>query len=110
MSQTFDICSHARERIIITAHRGTFGGNIPCNTLAAYELALRQGADMLEIDHSDTIAMGDGHNDCTMLQAAGLGLAMANGAEVVKQTADRVICSNDEHGVDYVLQHIIKGE
>ena len=67
-------------------------------------------ADMLGIDHSDTIAMGDGHNDCTMLQAAGLGLAMANGAEVVKQTADRVICSNDEHGVDYVLQHIIKGE
>ena len=67
-------------------------------------------ADMLEIDHSDTIAMGDGHNDCTMLQAAGLGLAMANGAEVVKQTADRVICSNDEHGVDYVLKHIIKGE
>ena len=50
MSQTFDICSHARERIIITAHRGTFGGNIPCNTLAAYELALRQGADMLEIE------------------------------------------------------------
>lgn len=50
MSQTFDICACAKERIIITAHRGTFGGNIPCNTLPAYELALRQGADMIEID------------------------------------------------------------
>ena len=72
--------------------------------------ALMHLADKLGVDRSRTIAMGDGHNDCTMLQAAGLGLAMANGAEVVKQMADRVICTNDDHGVDYVLHHIIKGE
>lgn len=40
----------AQERILAVAHRGVSGGNIPCNTLAAYELALRQGADMIEID------------------------------------------------------------
>lgn len=40
----------AKERRLIVAHRGVSGGNIPCNTLAAYGIALRQGADMIEID------------------------------------------------------------
>lgn len=40
----------AKERRLIVAHRGVSGGNIPCNTLAAYEIALRQGTDMIEID------------------------------------------------------------
>lgn len=39
-----------KERVIITAHRGVFGGNIPCNTMPAFEIALKHGADMLEID------------------------------------------------------------
>jgi len=40
----------AAEKILLAAHRGVAGGNIPCNTLAAYEIALRQGADIVEID------------------------------------------------------------
>lgn len=40
----------AAERIIIAAHRGASGGNIPCNTIAAYDIALSHGADMIEID------------------------------------------------------------
>ena len=40
----------AQERIIITAHRGVSGGNVPCNTIAAYDAALAHGADMIEID------------------------------------------------------------
>ena len=44
------ILDTAKERILIAAHRGTAGGNIPCNTLASYEIALRQGADIVEID------------------------------------------------------------
>lgn len=42
----------AQENIIIVAHRGACGGNIPCNTMASYEIALKQGADMLEADVS----------------------------------------------------------
>lgn len=45
----------AKENIIIVAHRGVAGGNIPCNTLASYEIALKQGADMIEIDVSHSI-------------------------------------------------------
>lgn len=46
----FDLREKAKENIIVVAHRGASGGNIPCNTMAAYEIALLQGADMLEID------------------------------------------------------------
>ena len=48
----FDLREKAKENIIVVAHRGSAGGNIPCNTLASYEIALKQGADMLEVDVS----------------------------------------------------------
>ncbi len=36
--------------MLVAAHMGVIGGNIPGNTLASAEIALRQGADILEID------------------------------------------------------------
>ncbi len=48
----FDLFEKAKENIIVVAHRGACGGNIPCNTLTAYEIALKQGADMIEVDVS----------------------------------------------------------
>lgn len=38
--------------IIVAAHRGISGGNIPCNTIEAFEAALCQGTDMIELDVS----------------------------------------------------------
>ncbi len=49
---SFDLFQKAKENIIIVAHRGSAGGNIPCNTMTSYEIALKQGADMLEVDVS----------------------------------------------------------
>lgn len=37
---------------MVAAHRGVNGGNIPCNSLEAYEIAIRQGADIIELDVS----------------------------------------------------------
>lgn len=48
----FNLYEKAKENIIIVAHRGASGGNIPCNTTVAYETALKQGADMIEVDVS----------------------------------------------------------
>lgn len=53
-----DLRSACSEKIVITAHRGVSGGNIPCNTMPAYEIALKQGADMIEVDLNMT---ADGH-------------------------------------------------
>lgn len=38
--------------ILIAAHRGVYGGNIACNTPESYEVALMQGADIIELDVS----------------------------------------------------------
>ncbi len=48
----FNLYEKSKENIIVVAHRGAAGGNIPCNTLASYEIALKQGADMIEVDVS----------------------------------------------------------
>ena len=53
----FDLRETAKEHRIIVCHRGVTGGNIPCNTLPAYKIALLEGAHMLETDVSTT---GDG--------------------------------------------------
>lgn len=53
----FDLNASAKEHILVVSHRGACGGNIPCNTLPAYEAALMQGSDMLE---TDVTACGDG--------------------------------------------------
>lgn len=67
--------------------------------------ALYHLADMLNIPYDETISMGDSDNDSSIITAAGLGLAMANSCEPLKLIADEIICSNDEHGVEYVLNH-----
>ncbi len=46
----FDLKQTAKEKMIIVAHRGVWNGNIPCNTIPAYNAALTQGSDMIEID------------------------------------------------------------
>ncbi len=37
---------------LLAAHRGVSGGNIPCNTEAAFRAAIAQGADIVELDVS----------------------------------------------------------
>ncbi len=67
--------------------------------------ALRCLADKLCIDYADTISIGNSNNDESMIKAAGLGLAVLNSCESLKKAADEIICSNEEHVIDYVLKH-----
>lgn len=53
-------------------------------------------ATHLGIDIKDTIAAGDEENDISMIQAAGLGVAMLNGTDMVKKSAD-VITKTDNN-------------
>lgn len=61
----------------------------------------------LGIKHENIIACGDGYNDLSMIKYAGLGVAMANAAEEVKQSADYVTLSNEEDGVAHVVEKFI---
>jgi len=51
------------------------------------------------IDRTELMAIGDNYNDVTMIEYAGLGIAMGNAPEEVKSYASRITTSNDEEGV-----------
>lgn len=57
------------------------------------------------IDIRDTIAFGDDRNDLEMIKAAGIGVAMGNGIQAVKDAADYVTLPSQELGVVAALQH-----
>lgn len=69
-------------------------------TLAAF-------AEKLGVDIADVIAVGDSNNDSTMIQEAGLGLAVANACDALKELADQTICDHSEHIAKYVLEKFI---
>ncbi|MCA5012742.1 MULTISPECIES: sugar-phosphatase [unclassified Enterococcus] len=65
--------------------------------------ALAKLADHLGIQQSEVMAIGDNENDLSMIEYAGIGVAMGNATESVKQAADIQTSSNDEDGVAEVL-------
>lgn len=60
---------------------------------------LRELCSYLGIRAEEVMAFGDGENDWPMLEAAGTGVAMENGAAFLKERADRIAGSNRENGV-----------
>ena len=53
------------------------------------------------------ICCGDGFNDITMIEFAGLGIAMENAQERVKSVADYITRSNDDNGILHVIEKFI---
>lgn len=56
------------------------------------------------IKQEECIACGDGYNDITMIQYAGLGVAMKNAIEEVRNVADIIADTNDNDGVAKILK------
>lgn len=54
------------------------------------------------------ICCGDGYNDLSMIEYAGLGVAMENAQPIVKEKADYITRSNDEDGVLYVIEQFMR--
>lgn len=72
---------------------------------AVHRLALEQG-----IPRERVAAIGDEVNDVAMIEGAGLGIAMGNAIEKVKQAAKVQTRSNAEHGVAHAIDMILAGE
>lgn len=53
------------------------------------------------------IAVGDYENDWSMLREADIGCAVSNAITSVKEAADRVIVSNEEHAIAYLVHTLI---
>src|SRR5947209_352928 len=69
--------------------------------------ALKVIAEDLGIAAEEVVAIGDNHNDIGMLRFAGLGVAMGNALDEVKEAADFVTLSNAEEGVAAVIEKVI---
>ncbi len=66
---------------------------------------IRAIADYMGIDISETMAFGDGGNDRSMLKTVGVGVAMGNALDVVKESANYITTSVDEDGIRNALIH-----
>ncbi|MFC4809083.1 Cof-type HAD-IIB family hydrolase [Paenibacillus sp. GCM10023250] len=66
--------------------------------------ALRQLANLRGIDRDRVMAIGNYFNDVGMLTFAGMGVAVANSPEAVKEAANALTRSNEEDGVAHALR------
>ena len=73
-------------------------------------VAMEKIGEYLGISREEMIAIGDGLNDLSMIQYAGLGVAMGNAAKEVKDNAQFVTDTNEEEGVRKALVKFFTGE
>ncbi|MBO0476382.1 sugar-phosphatase [Vagococcus sp. DIV0080] len=74
------------------------------NKQATKGIAVAELANFLNISLDEVMAIGDNENDLSMIEVAGTGVAMGNAVPSVKEIADKITKSNDEHGVAYALE------
>lgn len=77
------------------------------NQAASKGNALRTLAAHLNIDISETMAIGDQANDLTMIEAAGLGVAMGNAVPAIKAAAQEETTTQNEDGVGVALEKFV---
>lgn len=70
------------------------------------------GLDMavqhLGINREEVLAIGDGGNDIEMIRWAGMGVAMKNSADAVKEAADTVTPEDNDHdGAAWVIEQYL---
>jgi hypothetical protein len=76
---------------------------------ASKAIAMEKLGEHFGIRREEMIAVGDGFNDLSMIEYAGLGVAMANAVDEIKNKADYVTLSNEEDGVAHVIRKFVLG-
>lgn len=79
---------------------------MPAHIDKAY--SLQKLLDNIGRTSDEMICCGDGFNDLTMLEFAGLGVAMANAKPLLLEKADYITKSNDEDGILHVINHFMR--
>ena len=85
--------------------------NIEITSLYATKAkALEKLCEVLGFTRENVLAMGDGDNDMPMIQFAGIGVAMENGEEHIKQAADIIADDCNDFGAAKILEQIIESK
>ena len=69
--------------------------------------AVAKLAEMYNINRAEIITIGDNENDISMIEYAGLGVAMGNGDQCLKEKADYITADYMEDGVGLVIEKFI---
>lgn len=69
--------------------------------------SIRNLLKIIGIDKSRSICCGDGYNDLTMVKCGGVGVAMGNAQQIVKDNADYITSTCDEDGIVEVIKKFI---
>lgn len=69
--------------------------------------AVESLAKYLGVDKSEVITFGDNHNDLSMIMYAGMGVAMGNAEDIVKENSNFITDKNTENGVAKALKNIL---
>lgn len=72
--------------------------------------ALEQLGELLNVKREEIMAIGDNENDINMLKYAGMGIAMENSEDQIKEISDYVTSNNDEDGVYHGIVKFIEIE
>ena len=72
--------------------------------------ALECVCSYLKIDKKEVIAIGDNENDLEMIGFAGLGIAMENAIDSLKEIADYITDSYENDGVAKAIEKFVLGE
>jgi Cof subfamily protein (haloacid dehalogenase superfamily) len=100
-----DMCKEYGDRLNVYRSEPFFLEIMPQNIDKAYSLS--KLLNIIGLTKDEMIACGDGFNDLSMIKYAGLGVAMGNAQEVVKESANYVTTTNDENGVANVVNEFI---
>ncbi|PAV31231.1 phosphoglycolate phosphatase [Virgibacillus profundi] len=75
------------------------------------ETGIREVCKELEIDMGEVVAIGDSLNDLPLLRTAGLGVAMGNAVDAIKEAADVITDTNQNEGVAKAIEaYVIKNQ
>lgn len=69
--------------------------------------AIKFLAKELGIENKEVLTIGDNINDKTMIENAGLGIAMGNSNPSIKEVADCVVNDNDSSGVAQAINKFV---
>ena len=72
--------------------------------------AVRALAERLNLPMEQVMAIGDNENDLSMFEVAGLSVAMGNGTDRAKESADWVTLTNEEDGVAHAIEKAVFGK
>jgi Cof subfamily protein (haloacid dehalogenase superfamily) len=100
-----EIREHLRDQVHITKSKPFFLEILHKEGTKGH--AVKFLAEYYGCELSQVIAIGDSWNDREMIQVAGLGVAMGNAVDALKEIADYVTKTNNEDGVKHVIERFI---